>query len=184
MKTRTLLFIVVSVIVTTIGCRSFTSPARYHNLEKSTGYWLDYDASRRGAFLSVNDKGSVKMLAEPSPDVAIEVVQKYLAKINYEKISGEGSLDFAENITQLGKRTTTIMFLRDSLYRLAEMKNNGTLDNESIALFNKALDATLKLAEAELKQAEASKAKAEARKYQRLKELGLKDELLKDILKK
>jgi hypothetical protein len=124
------------------------------------------------------------MLAEPSPDVAVEMTQKYLAKINYKGITGEGSLDLAENITQLGKRTTTIMFLRDSLYRFAEMSNNGQLDDKSMELFGKALEATLKLAESELKQAEASQAKAEARKYQRLKELGLKDEQLNDILKK
>jgi hypothetical protein len=42
------------VAVTVMGCRSFTSPARQHDLEASKGYWLDYDASRRGlSFLSI-----------------------------------------------------------------------------------------------------------------------------------
>ena len=177
-----LMVVVFGLVCLTVGCRSFTRPAKDHRLESSSAYWMDYDATRRGAIVAVKPDGTVTMLAEPSPDAAVELTQKYLAKLNYQGITGEASLDLAENIVQLGKRTTTIKFLRDSLYRLAELSNNGKLDAQAMDLFEQALEATLTLAQAELVQAESSKERAEARKLERLKELGLTDEQLGNIL--
>jgi len=151
-------------------------------MTKGTGYWMDYDATRRGAVILFGEDGKAYVLSEPSPDAAVNLTQSYLAKLNYKEIGMEGSLDLAEEIAQLGKRTSTIMFLRESLYRLAELANSGELDEESIELFKIAMDSALKLAESEFMQSEASLERAKARKLDKLKDLGLKDEQLTRII--
>lgn len=167
------------------GCRSFTSPARIHQVQQGTGYWMDYDATRRGAFMTVDSSGKMVMLSEPSPDIALDLAHKYLGKINYQEIGAEGSLELAENVVQLGKRTSTIMFLRESLYRLSELANAGKLDSETSALFKQAMQAALDLAKAEASQAEANADNAKTRKLEKIRQLrnmGLNDEQLKNFV--
>lgn len=127
---------------------------------------LDYDATQRGAFVSVvplPDGGERRqILAEPSPDVVLATTYELLAKLDYKEVSGELSVRVAEAVSQLGKRTQMIMFLRESLYRLAEMSHNSTLTTEQqTSLFKEVLGAALSLVEIERIQAgNAAKAAA------------------------
>ena len=167
------------------GCRSFTSPARIHRIEPEKSYWTDYDATRRGAIIFTDESGRTVMLAEPAPDVAIGLAQEYLAKVNYKEISAEASLALAENVVQLGKRTSTIMFLRESLYRLAELASADQLDPNTVSLYKEAMRAALELAKAESKAAEAqaidAKTRADEARMKRLKDMGFKGDELRDF---
>ena len=63
MKLQTPIYFLALTLLTT-GCSHFTSPARKHKIEEGT-YWLDYDASRRGAFFIASSDGKFKTCAEP-----------------------------------------------------------------------------------------------------------------------
>lgn len=42
-------YVIIVISISLIaGCASFTSPARYHELETNKSYWIDYDVTRRG----------------------------------------------------------------------------------------------------------------------------------------
>jgi len=130
------------------GCRTFTSPARVHKLDNGA-MWFDYDASRRGALMIPADS-KARVLSEPSPDVAISVVSEFVTKASYKDISGEASAKVTESIAELGKRTQTIMFLREALYRLDELQTTTTLDKDEVkSLYTLVLQTALELAKAD-----------------------------------
>ena len=146
------------------GCRTFSWPADSEALQGST--WLEYDATRRGGFLldkkddNGNKTGRV-LIAENSPDVASSISAELVAKTKDVEISGK----LTESLLELGKRTETVMILRESLYRLAELTNNVNLTAEqSTALYTRVLNAitVLSLAEHATSQAEIARAIADA----------------------
>ena len=142
------------VLAMACGCRSFTSPARSHDLGEKI-IWLDYDASRRGTIILPADS-KARILSEPSPDVAIGVVSEFVGKASYKGISGEESAKVTESISELGKRTQTIMFLRESLFRLNEMQTVTTVSSDKvIEMYELVLKTALELAQADkLKEAQ------------------------------
>ena len=54
--------ICVIIINILIGCGILKSPADKSELEHDTSYWMNYDATRRGAIISVGKDGNVKNL--------------------------------------------------------------------------------------------------------------------------
>lgn len=171
MRAKFLISLVFIFLLT--GCASFTSPARQHQLEEGKVYWFDYDASRRGAVLIPNhEKRNIAICAEPSPDVALEIVDKFKADVKLEKVEVGAEADIQEKVIQLAKRTQTIMFLRESLYRLCELSLNFQLKDEEVKkLYEKVIDAAAKMAEAELLNAQQSKIEAETKKLEVKKQL-------------
>jgi hypothetical protein len=165
-KSVLLLFCIVFIFINLIGCASFTSPARQHKLDEGENYWFDYDASRRGTvLLPTHASNNMKICAEPSPDVAMEFANKFLAKLSYDKISAETQAEINSNVIQLAQRTQTIMYLRESLYRLCELSVNYQLPVPAvIELYEKVIKAAEELAKAEISQANATRAIAEAKK--------------------
>ncbi|HGF5181850.1 hypothetical protein [Vibrio parahaemolyticus] len=150
------------------GCSSFTSPARYHELQETKSYWLDYDATRRGAIVS-NGSTDWKSCAEPTPDAAMNLVSKLSGSADIAgkgKVSGNGELN--QNIVKLAEKTQMVMFLRESMFRLCELSLNANLTPEQINnLYKSVIDSSIKVIETErlLAQKEASqaeKAKIEA----------------------
>jgi hypothetical protein len=154
------------VMIGSFGCATFSGPAREHLLEDGKTYWFDYDASRRGAFLIPgNDKEDVVICAEPSPDVAMEFANKFLAKLSYQGVTAETQDEINTKVLQLAQRTQTIMYLRESLYRLCELSVNNRLSVDQIMeLYEKVIAAAEELAKAEVNQAAAARAAAETRK--------------------
>ncbi len=127
-----IILIAVSVIVT--GCSSLTDPARKHELDIKKSYWMDYDASRRGALLFGADS-SWKACAEPAPDVAIGIVAK---------LAGKG--EFAQSIVNLAEKTQMVLFLRESLFRLCELSINTNITvDETKDLYKTVIDTALEL---------------------------------------
>jgi len=158
------------------NCRTFSRPAVHKSIIENEVYWMNYDATRRGGMIYKDADNKIHFLSEPSPDVAMEITDKYLGKINYKEIQGEASAELAENMILLGKRNSTIMFLRESLFRLNEMTVNGTFTKiEAEKLFKEILKCTLTIAKAELVDANANLL-TEAEK---LMKLGFKEENLK-----
>jgi hypothetical protein len=144
------------------GCSNFTSPARKHKLDDNERYWLDYDASRRGAFVIANGD-SFKTCAEPSPDVAYKLTEKLEASVNYKGVTAGGKGDFSQDVIKLAERTQMIMFLREALFRLCELSLNSNLDpKQYVALYKDVLDTYLNVTKADIKRAEVDKLKAES----------------------
>ena len=145
------------------GCRSFTSPARQRDVSNGVR-WIDYDATRRGAYLVTSQNPNMRVLAEQSPDAALGVVAEFVAKGSYQGISADASAKVTETISELGKRTQTVMVLREALYRLNELGiNNAQMTPTDIKeLYKKILETTVKIAEADLAYANAAPAKAAA----------------------
>lgn len=149
------------------GCASFTSPARKHELEPSKSYWLEYDAYRRGALfvpLSTSKGKAVRTCAEPPPDVAMQLVDKFTAKGGNGEISAEASAEISQNALQLAQRTQLIQFLRESLFRLCEISINMQFTPENVAaMYLKVIDSAKAMAEAEKADAERAAADAATR---------------------
>lgn len=140
------------VILSLSGCASMTAPARTHPLDPSKPYVVDYDASRRGAYILPAD-GSLKVCAEPAPDVALESITKIIAELKLAdpNVDAKTQLEFQQKVVELAGRTQLVLVLRESLYRLCEQGANGQLNSEQIAsLYKQALDTVLKLAETDL----------------------------------
>ena len=133
------------------GCRTFTPPARSHDLSNHIT-WMEYDATRRGVLLvqdkDKNGKDITRIVSEPSPDAALGVVSEFVAKASYGGISADASAKVTETIAELGKRTQTIMFLRECMYRLNEMEANhdGFEKPEMLRLYMKVIEAAIELA--------------------------------------
>lgn len=141
------------------GCSSLTSPARSHALLKNTPYWFDYSSDRRGAILIPKEKNKrITICAEPSPDTAIETLAKLGLNI---KNKGNINTELNQKIIQLTTRTQTILFLRESLYRLCELSANFDLSNSDIIeQYSSVINAATELAKAEVIQAETDQTNA------------------------
>lgn len=134
------------------GCASLSSPARTHQLEAGKPYAIDYDATRRGAYILPGD-GSMKVCAEPAPDVAMESITKIIAELKLEQanVDAKTQVELQQKIVELAGRTQLVLVLRESLYRLCEQGANGQLSNDQIAvLYKQALDTVTKLADTDL----------------------------------
>jgi type III secretion system FlhB-like substrate exporter len=161
-------FLVLTLLFT--GCNHFTSPARKHTLEDKEQYWLDYDASRRGAFF-FKDGASIKTCAEPSPDVANKLTEQLEASATYQGVTAAGKGDFSQDVVKLAERTQMIMFLRETLFRLCELSLNYEIPpQEYIKLYKEVLATSLNMTKADVTKAEARKVQAEANKTKAMTE--------------
>jgi len=168
------------------GCASFTSPAREHVLDDGKTYWFDYEATRRGAVLVPrHERKNVAICAEPSPDAALSIVDKFRADVGTGKITVGGEANVEQQVIQLAGRTQTLMLLRESLYRLCELSLNFNLkDEEVVALYKNVTDALLKMATATELSAEGAKLDAERRLIDTMKETPGLIDAYKEKLKK
>lgn len=152
MRPAIVLMLSAIVILSLSGCASMTAPARTHALDPSKPYVVDYDASRRGAYI-LPAEGSLKVCAEPAPDVALESITKIIAELKLAdpNVDAKTQLEFQTKVVELAGRTQLVLVLRESLYRLCEQGANGQVNSEQIAsLYKQALDTVLKLAETDL----------------------------------
>jgi len=180
-------FLTCFVLMSLMGCASVTSPARQHILEEGRTYWLDYDASRRGTIIiPKHEKKNIAICAEPAPDVALDIVDRFKANVGTGKVTVGAEVDVEEQVIQLAKRTQTIMFLREALYRLCELSLNHQLDEIQVKdLYEKVIDTAVKMADAELANAQQLKIEAENRKLEIMQKTpGLIDKYLENLKKK
>lgn len=134
------------------GCASLTNPTRLHELKPGSSYAIDMDASRRSAYVIRKDQ-PIGICAEPAPDVSVEFVSKIMAEIQSQKggIDAKAQAELQSKAIELAGRTQTVLFLRESLYRLCEQGLNGNLSSEDVKdLYKIALSTALTLAEKDL----------------------------------
>jgi hypothetical protein len=135
------------------GCATLTPPARVHTIATAPKpSWMDYDASRRGAYILPKD-GSLAVCAEPSPDVALSSVTNLVAQVELQNpnVNAQAQLAFSQSVVELTQRTESLNFLRESMYRMCEQAIDGNLSSAQIKdLYDTALKTSLALAEADL----------------------------------
>ena len=153
----------VSVLVLLGGCRTFTPPAQTRTIfsdDNIHAKMVSFEATRRAAYVIVDNDGSVRMAAEPPPDAALDASVDATAtlKAMLEKVELEGELsaEVVEKIVKLTERTQAVVLMRDAMFRLAEMHVNGVITSEDyLALYNKALAGAIALAAPDAETAQA-----------------------------
>lgn len=137
------------IVATLSSCTFFKSPSSKHELKQGTTYWLDYDSSRSSAIYSPSG-GNIKYCLAPPPDVATTIVSSLKAEMTtkeIQKISGDAN--FSTAVVDLARRTTTINFIRDTLYRVCEARLQGPLNADEKEIFMAAINAAVNITEAE-----------------------------------
>lgn len=115
-----------------------------------TLFWAQFDATKRSSIVAVlpdpknQNSVSVKVLAENTPDAAIESISKITAKMRHKDLTAEVAGDFARSIAQI-KRTATVENFRTISYRMAELVNSqGQVNQDVKVLFEALIDASVK----------------------------------------
>ena len=160
MRTKSIAMVLLAIALT--GC-AVMNPTRVHVLKPNQPYVIDTDASRRAILVIPRSDGKgVYVCAEPSPDVALQLTSQILAQVALQNpnISAEVQAQFATTVIELAKRSQTLMFLRESMFRLCEQSINQNLNAEQVmALYQEAMKTALTLAQAELAQHQADNTK-------------------------
>lgn len=113
------------------GCSLFESSVRRDEVKHldSQGLWVSYDATRRGA-LMLPKSFDGKILSEQLPDAVMTSTFELLNKVSTGKLDAENSVKVAQTVTELGKVTASIKFLREALYRLNEAAINKSIASD------------------------------------------------------
>lgn len=123
----------VAVVLQLTGCAALTPPSSDIKLEKGTGYWFSYDATRRGTVLVPGSQDSFYSCSEPAPDVMLGLISTLEARLKDPTIEVNAKGQLATSALQLATRTQMVMFLRESLYRLCELNLNTHLSQQDIS---------------------------------------------------
>jgi len=147
------LVLAFSAVLAAAGCYS----ASLEKLENGQSYWFHYDATRRGSVV-IAGEGKIRVCSEPSPDAAVSFLSQFLASAKVKEQGGEAKYDLSSQIVELGKRTETVQFLRESLFRLCELSVNSDLDSATVKeLFLDVISAAREIAMADRAEADARK---------------------------
>lgn len=150
------------------GCANLTPPARQHALSEKGVHWIEYDASRRGATMSVMADGTFRGCAEPAPDIGLSMVSKLSANLaGANQAKTDLSAEFSATALELAGRTQLVLVLRESLYRICEASMNTQMSAEQIkSLFESTLKTAETIAAADRDEASTRKTKAETKHIQ------------------
>jgi hypothetical protein len=154
-----------SLLMLVAGCNTLTSPARLRPFEKDGMYFMDYNAERRGAILYVGPElaanRTIKYCAEPAPDTSADFDTQL--SVSKEAIA-EGSLGMGQATVILPGRNSTVLALRESLYRLCELSINrpGINDKDLMEAYSELVTAVTRVSEAVAEKESAQAAQAQA----------------------
>ena len=155
----------ISLLMLISGCNTLTSPARLRAVENDGMYVMDYNAERRGAILYVgqplNENRVIKYCAEPAPDTSADFDSQL--SLSKEAVA-EGSLGVGQATVILPGRNSTVLALRESLYRLCELSVNRPDINaqELMEAYNEIITAVTRVSEAVAEKESAQAAQAQA----------------------
>jgi hypothetical protein len=163
MKSISILSIAALAVVLS-GCAAVRAPVKVHPIDASKPSFVELDATRRGVVMIPRPNGGWYVCSEPSPDVALEMVTKILAEVKINSpntpVDAKAEAEFRIAVVELSKRTTTILFLRETLYRVCEASINQNLSPDQVMeLYRLAITTALKLAESDLAKHQADLAK-------------------------
>ncbi|PPK87333.1 hypothetical protein CLV84_0273 [Neolewinella xylanilytica] len=121
----------------------FTATANVGGVDKvlPTMFWSHYDATQRGGVYLVMPDGTVKVLAENPPDVALSSAITTLAKAKVkDEIEAEAKLTAITSVAELGSRNAANYMIRDLAFRIEALQNNtGGIDPAVIDLYKELL---------------------------------------------
>jgi hypothetical protein len=124
-------YVCLAVIVsmsTLSGCANFSPLTSARVLRPGTNYWLAYDASRRGTYISTDKAtGNIRACAEPAPDTAYSFSNKLEAAANSANVDANAKMELAATALALAGRDRTVLAAREALFRLCEAEANGDL---------------------------------------------------------
>ncbi|MFA6213308.1 MAG: hypothetical protein WCT03_25800 [Candidatus Obscuribacterales bacterium] len=160
---RVLSLILAAVVAMSLGGCAVTPSVRVHPLTANQPTIVDLDASARAIIMIPRADGKgMAVCSEPSPDVAMTAVASMLAQVKMDNpnVDVQTKLDFQTAVVDLARRSQTINFQREALFRLCEQGMNQNLSSEQIfVLYQQVMQTSLKLAEAELAKNKADLAK-------------------------
>lgn len=114
---------------------------------------LTTDATARGIIMLPRPDGKgMSVCAEPSPDAILSTVAQMIAQVKLQnpQVDAQTQINFQTAVVELSKRSTTILFLRESLYRVCEQQINQNLSSDQVMqLYTMAMQTALKLAESD-----------------------------------
>ena len=176
----------ICIILSTTGCHKPIGTLYPVNLNnKGSGLLANYNATQRGTTIIYNGT-TYSVLSEVQPDAIVSNVTEILGKLNYSngvnRISAESQVKIAESVTELGRRTAAVNILRDSLYRLSEMRLNGDIKDIDAELFKSILDAVTTIVKAEALESQSKVTKESNILYNNLKNLHIEDDKIKSIM--
>lgn len=161
---KALTFSLSAVALLALTACSTAPSVSVNSLEPGKPYVLTTDAAARAVVVLPRADGKgMAACAEPSPDVALSTVANMLAQVSLKnpQIDAKTQIEFQTAVIQLTQRSQTILFLRESLWRTCEAGLNQNLTPEqTMKLYEMAMQAALKLADAELTKNKADLAKA------------------------
>lgn len=130
------------------GCNTFTPPAQMKSVEEDGVYWMSYNSDRRGAMVVRGNATTMKVCAEPAPDTASNFESE--VKIVKKEI-GEASGNAGQSVVILPGRNSTVLTLREALYRLCELSinRNDVSPDRIMSAYDKVISAVTQYAETE-----------------------------------
>jgi hypothetical protein len=119
---------------------------------------IDYDASRRGAYVRMRSTcgepnlPNITIVAEPAPDVAKAYTDYISASLRGVKsVDANVVIGLDTKIIDLAKRSQTLQILREALYRISELQANGAIRDKDVSrLYGETLKSVQAIALAEL----------------------------------
>ncbi|MGI2205168.1 hypothetical protein ACROAH_15010 [Shewanella oncorhynchi] len=159
MRTLTGFSIFISAMFMQTGCSVFTPPAQMEQIKESGTYWVNYNSERRGAIVrtasDTTNVGTIKFCAEPAPDTS----NNYELQGTLKKDAvGEASLQAGQSVIILPGRSSNVLSLRESLYRLCELSINrpDIPNSELMNAYNKVISAITQYVEADVAKSTAT----------------------------
>ncbi|MGQ8876149.1 hypothetical protein ACUTR7_01480 [Delftia sp. NA_296.1] len=159
MRTLTGFLFFIAAISMQTGCSTFTPPAQMEQIKENGTYWLNYSSDRRGAIVrtanEATDSGSIKVCAEPAPDTSNNFELQGTLK---KDAVGEASAQAGQSVIILPGRSSNVLSLRESLYRLCELSINrpDIPASDLMTAFNKVIIAITQYAEADAAKSAAT----------------------------
>jgi hypothetical protein len=156
---------VAGLVLTLAGCAAVRAPVRVHPIDPQKPSFIEVDASRRGVIVVPRPDGKGWIVcSEPSPDVALETVTRILGEVKVNNpnvpVDAKTEMEFRTAVVELSKRTQTILFLREAMFRICEQSINQNLSADQVMkLYELAVTTALKMAEADVAKNQADLAK-------------------------
>ncbi len=114
------LILIMLGVVFLSGCSGYNSRAELITTDKVDV--VDYDASRRGAYIKKD--GTIKICAEPAPDVAVAIANQF----QFVKGDTQATLNLTESINKIANRSNTLELMREAMYRVCELHFNTAIN--------------------------------------------------------
>jgi hypothetical protein len=120
MNIRNTLPLIALATLSLNGCSFFTPPAGIDQITENGNYLLNFNAERRSGMFSIQGNKISNMCFEPVPDIGVN----YDTELSVKEQVAEVTAKFGQGVVVLPGRNSTVLALRESLYRLCELSIN------------------------------------------------------------